>query len=41
MWYFRPPEYKSTNHSPKTIEYIRAKYGSDTVNFNNAKFELQ
>ncbi len=41
MWYFRPLEYKSTNHSPKTIEYIRAKYGSDTVNFNNAKFELQ
>ena len=41
MWYFRPPEYKSSNKAPKTIEYIRAKYGSDTVNFNNAKFELQ
>jgi curved DNA-binding protein CbpA len=31
MWYFRPPEYKSTNHKPKSIEEIRAKYGSEQI----------
>ena len=41
MWYYRPPEYKSVNKSPKTIEYIRAKYGSDTINLKSEKFELQ
>lgn len=41
MWYYRPPEYKSANHSPKTIEYIRAKYGSDAIGLKKEKFELQ
>ncbi|HBX53561.1 MAG: hypothetical protein A2309_03315 [Bacteroidetes bacterium RIFOXYB2_FULL_35_7] len=41
MWYYRPPEYKSINKSPKSIEAIRAKYGSDTINLKSQKFELQ
>ena len=41
MWYYRPPDYKSSNKSPKTIEYIRAKYGSDTINLKSEKFVLQ
>jgi len=40
MWYYRPPEYKSVNKSPKTIEYIRTKYGSDVVESKKNKFEL-
>jgi len=31
MWYYRPAEYKSTNHKPKDIEEIRAKYGSEQI----------
>jgi hypothetical protein len=31
MWYYRPPEYKSRNRTPKTIESIRNKYGSQTI----------
>ncbi|MFH0895852.1 MAG: J domain-containing protein [Bacteroidota bacterium] len=41
MWYFRPPDYKSPNRSPKTIEYIRNKYGSDLIETRKRKFELQ
>ena len=41
MWYYRPPEYKSINKSPKSIDSIRAKYGSDTINLKSVKFELQ
>ena len=41
MWYYRPPDYKSSNKNPKTIEYIRAKYGSDTINLKSEKFVLQ
>ena len=41
MWYYRPSDYKSSNKSPKTIEYIRAKYGSDTINLKSEKFILQ
>ena len=31
MWYYRPAEFKSSNHKPKSIETIRAKYGSEQV----------
>jgi hypothetical protein len=41
MWYYRPPDYKSSNRSPKTIEYIRSKYGSDLIEGKKGKFELQ
>jgi hypothetical protein len=41
MWYYRPPDYKSSNKKPKTIEYIRSKYGSDTINMKKSNFELQ
>ena len=40
MWYYRPPEYKSINKSPKTIEYIRAKYGTEKIPTNSGQFEL-
>jgi hypothetical protein len=40
MWYYRPPDYKSSNRSPKTIEYIRSKYGSDLIERKKEKFEL-
>ena len=40
MWYYRPPDYKSANKSPKTIEYIRNKYGSDVIENHSKKFEL-
>ena len=41
MWYYRPPDYKSSNKSPKTIESIRLKYGSDIIETKSRKFELQ
>ena len=41
MWYYRPPDYKSTNRSPKTIESIRKKYGSDVIGSRAEKFELK
>jgi len=41
MWYYRPPDYKSSNRSPKTIEYIRLKYGSDIIGNRPQKFELK
>ena len=41
MWYYRPPDYKSSNRSPKTIEYIRLKYGSDIIGNRAEKFELK
>jgi hypothetical protein len=31
MWYYRPAEYKSSNHKPKHIDEIRNKYGSERV----------
>jgi len=40
MWYYRPPDYKSSNKSPKTIEFIRNKYGSDFIENNSKKFVL-
>ncbi len=41
MWYYRPADYKSSNRSPKTIEYIRLKYGSDVIETKSVKFELK
>jgi curved DNA-binding protein CbpA len=40
MWYYRPSEYKSVNRSPKTIESIRLKYGSDIIINYKEKHEL-
>lgn len=40
MWYYRPPEYKSTNRDSKTIEYIRWKYGSEVIEAKTGKFAL-
>ena len=41
MWYYRPSDYKSSNRSPKTIESIRLKYGSDIIETKNRIFELR
>lgn len=40
MWYYRPPDYKSSNRKPKSIESIRSKYGSDKINNSKSNFEL-
>ena len=37
MWYYRPPDYKSSNRNPKTIDYIRLKYGSDIIGTKKEK----
>jgi hypothetical protein len=29
FWYWRPHDYKSANRKPRTMDYIRNKYGSD------------
>jgi len=31
QWYFRHMDYKSANRAPRTMEYIRRKYGSDII----------
>jgi len=31
LWYWRPNDYKSANRAPRTMEYIRTKYGSDVL----------
>lgn len=31
MWYWRPKQFKSSNRSAKTMDYIRARYGSDVI----------
>lgn len=31
MWYYRPAEYKCGNHKPKSMDAIRAKYGSEQI----------
>ena len=41
MWYYRPSDYKSLNRSPKSIESIRLKYGSDIIETKNRTFELK
>lgn len=41
MWYYRPEDYKSPNSSPKTIETIRAKYGSEVIERKYSNKELQ
>ncbi len=40
MWYYRPAEYKSSNHKPKNIDDIRAKYGSETIRTKPAENEI-
>lgn len=40
MWYYRPAEYKSANHKPKTIEQIRAKYGSEQIETKYSEKEI-
>ena len=40
MWYYRPEDYKSSNASPKPIETIRAKYGSEVIERKYSKMEL-
>ncbi|MEI7595594.1 MAG: J domain-containing protein [Bacteroidota bacterium] len=41
MWYYRPADYKSSNKTPKSIEEIRNKYGSDVIELKNRTFILQ
>ena len=41
MWYYRPSEFKSVNRSPKSIDEIRVKYGSDVIERKNRTFELR
>lgn len=31
LWYYRPHDYKSANRKPRTMDYIRNKYGSDVL----------
>ena len=31
MWYYRPADYASMNRKPKSMDYIRSKYGSDLI----------
>jgi hypothetical protein len=40
MWYYRPAEYKSSNHKPKHIDDIRAKYGSQTIKTKHGENEI-
>ncbi|MEI7596979.1 MAG: J domain-containing protein [Bacteroidota bacterium] len=40
MWYYRPADYKSSNKTPKSIDAIRSKYGSDVIEIKNRTFEL-
>ncbi len=43
MWYYRPEEYKfHKNCKPIDIDFIRIKYGSDTINTKKKnKFEIE
>jgi curved DNA-binding protein CbpA len=40
MWYYRPSEFKSVNRSPKSIDEIRVKYGSDVIESKSKKYSL-
>ena len=40
MWYWRPSDYKSGNRKPRSMEYIRFKYGSDVVD-RQENYELE
>jgi hypothetical protein len=31
LWYWRPHDYKSANRKPRSMEFIRDKYGSDVL----------
>ena len=35
LWYWRPNDYKSANQEPKSMQYIRTKYGSDVYPTTN------
>jgi curved DNA-binding protein CbpA len=35
LWYWRPNDYKSANQEPRSMEYIRSKYGSDVYQTPN------
>lgn len=39
LWYWRPNDYKSANQKPRSMEYIRKKYGSD-IYIRKGKNEL-
>jgi hypothetical protein len=41
VWYYRQEDYKCTNTSPKTIEKLRAKYGSEVIEKKYSKMELE
>lgn len=41
MWYFRSPEYATTNRQKHTIDEIRAKYGSQKISTNYYHFLAQ
>lgn len=38
MWYFRSPEYATTNRKKHTIDEIRAKYGTQKISTNYYHF---
>lgn len=40
-WYFRTDDYKANRGSKMTLEEIRDKYGSETINRNNARKRWQ
>ncbi len=40
MWYWRPKDYKSANRKPRSMEYIRFKYGSDIID-SQENYELE
>jgi len=40
MWYYRPPEHKSSKGKPKTIEEIRNKYGSSIISKKIEAYQL-
>lgn len=37
LWYWRPSDYKSANREPRSIDYIRGKYGSDIYSPSTSK----
>ncbi|MHC1707492.1 MAG: hypothetical protein AB9842_08220 [Bacteroidales bacterium] len=40
VWYYRPEDYKSNNHKPKSMDFIRGKYGSDVIDNNSRSQEI-
>lgn len=37
LWYWRPHDYKSANRKPRSMDYIRDKYGSDILHLTSKK----